>query len=91
MKTTPAAVLHVQDGVYTVKQDNGCKHLGNGNEKNAVTLPEYTSSCSQTKQLSQGEDLTMVRLNLYLQKQSQCNYSLDSYNEDLTVIVHSAM
>lgn len=42
MKTAPVAVLHVQDGVYTVKEDNGCKHLRNGNEINAVSLPENT-------------------------------------------------
>lgn len=45
MKTSPAAVLRVQDGVYTVKEDNGCKQLRNANEINAVSLPEYTCIC----------------------------------------------
>lgn len=29
-------------GVCNLKGDNGCKHLRNGNEINAVSLPEYT-------------------------------------------------
>lgn len=65
MKTTPAALLHVQRGVCTVKEDNGCKHLRNGNEINAVSLPEYTCIFVRRRtvlQPSQGKDLTMERL-----------------------------
>lgn len=42
MKTTPAADVRVQHGVCTVTEDNGCKHLRNGNEISAVSLPENT-------------------------------------------------
>lgn len=45
MKTTPAAVVRVHDGVCTQKEDNGCKHLGNDNEISALSLPEIHAFC----------------------------------------------
>lgn len=43
MKTTPAAVVQVHDGVCSLKKDNGCKRLGNDNEISALSLLE--NSC----------------------------------------------
>lgn len=65
MKTSPAALSLVQCGVCTAEEDNGCKHLRNGNEVSIVSLPEYTCIFvrRRTVQLaSQGKDLTMERL-----------------------------
>ena len=59
MKTTPAADVQVQRGVCTVTEDNGCKHLRNGNEISAVSLPENT--CILVHRLKEGEGLAVVR------------------------------
>lgn len=42
MKTTPAAVVQARRRVCTGEEDNGCKHLRNGNEISTVSLPENT-------------------------------------------------